>query len=67
MGWKGGKYRRAKGWGGGWIERKEKRKQRGEEGGKEIIRPKPLGGGPGKSPFKKMFEKYKTSANTGQI
>lgn len=65
-GWKGRKYRRAKGWGGGRIERKEERKQR-EEGGKEILRPKALGAGPGKSPFKKMFEKYKTSANTGQI
>lgn len=42
-------------------------KDRGEkEGGREIVRPRALVGGPGKS-LPKIHEKCKTSANTGQI
>lgn len=68
----------SEGWKGRKIEtskkdeqkrRKRGSKERGEERGKEILRPKALvvGGELEKSPFKKIHEKYKTSANTGQI
>lgn len=46
-------------------ERKRGSKER-EEVGKEVVRPRALGGRPGKI-SKKIYEKYKTRANTGQI
>lgn len=55
-GWKGGGERNSteerEGWGAGCTERKERKsRQKGKkEGGREIVRPRALSRGPGKSP-----------------